>query len=412
MKIIYINTVYGSGSTGKITASLYNASLSSDFEASVAYGRGRVPSKYGINGLLIGNRTDFCFHVMKNFFLGQSGFGSKGVTAKLISWLKEEKPDLLHLHNLHGFYVHVGMLFEYIKEYNIPVVWTLHDCWPFTGNCAFFDTVDCRKWETGCHDCPIYRSDYPYSLFKDNSKNNYLIKKKSFTGVKNLTVVTPCSWLNTLVKRSFLSEYEVITIYNGIDTSVFSNDHAISVCNYPQICALQGKKIILGVASIWEKRKGLEHMLRLSEIFNDSNDYHVVIIGLNKHQCKMIEKRHHGLITAIERTEDQKELAAWYRSSYVYVNPTLQDNFPTTNIEALSCGTPVITFRTGGSPEAIGPDCGFVVDKEDFSGLCDAIKAVETISSAEARSTRISYASRFDQKRMLGEYRKLYQKII
>ena len=212
MKIVQINTVCSTGSTGKIAVDLYYISNKEHHESFIAYGRGTAPE--GIQGYKIGNPFDFGCHVLINFFLGKSGFGSKQVTQRFLRWLGLVQPDLLHLHNLHGFYIHVGMLFEYIKTHNIPVIWTLHDCWPLTGQCAFFEQANCYKWKTACSSCPIYRSDYPYSLFKDNSRQNYILKKSSFTGVKNLTIVTPSNWLADIVKKSFLKEYSITVIPN------------------------------------------------------------------------------------------------------------------------------------------------------------------------------------------------------
>ena len=204
MKIIFINTVVGSGSTGKITKILYELANNAGFESAVAYGRGSAPT--GIRGYKIGNNLDFVIHVLINFFGGKSGFGSKRTTRQFIKWLEKEKPDIIHLHNLHGFYLNIDMLFKYIKENDIPIIWTLHDCWPMTGQCAYFDYVQCEKWKTGCFSCPVYRTDYPYSLFKDNSRNNYFNKAEIFSNVKNMTIVTPSKWLANLVEQSFLQD--------------------------------------------------------------------------------------------------------------------------------------------------------------------------------------------------------------
>lgn len=399
MKIVQINTVCGTGSTGKIAADLYHIIEQAGHEPMIAYGRGSAPSN--IQSFKIGNILDFGCHVLTNFFLGKSGFGSKIVTKRFLKWLDNVKPDILHLHNLHGFYIHVGMLFEYIKVHNIPVVWTLHDCWSFTGQCAHFDYANCDKWQTACHHCPIYRSDYPYSLFCDNSPQNYVMKKAAFTGVQNMTIVTPSHWLAELVKKSYLQEYPVKVIPNGINLELFK-----PASDKPSDSM---QKIILGVANVWSKRKGLDFFLKLSDMLDDS--YQVVLIGLSKKQQSQIQSKYGNRITAITRTSNQEELALWYQRAYAYVNPTLEDNFPTTNLEALACGTPVITFATGGSPESITDKCGIVVEKENIDKLKEAILSLEKkteITSASCRAQALTY----DKNARFQEYLSIYKQLI
>lgn len=392
MKIVQINTVYETGSTGKIMASLYQIAHAEGYEAYVAYGRGNTPAD--VHEYKIGNRLDFFMHVLINFFLGKSGFGSGIVTRRFLRWLNKVQPDLLHLHNLHGFYIHVGMLFKYIKSHNIPVIWTFHDCWSMTGQCAHFDYAECPKWKTACHHCPIYRSDYPYSLFKDNSRKNYVLKREAFTNVPSMTIVTPSEWLADIVKQSFLKDYPVKIIPNGIDLDLFKPAQAS--CE---------SRIILGVANVWSHTKGLNYLLQLSEMLDAP--YHVALIGLNKKQQAQIQASYGNRITGIMRTSSQTELATWYQRAYVYVNPTLEDNFPTTNLEALACGTPVITFNTGGSPESLTDKCGIVVEKGNVQQLKEAILSLEYRTEITSSSCR-EQALKFNQDANFREYLKLY----
>ncbi|MCH5261449.1 MAG: glycosyltransferase [Lachnospiraceae bacterium] len=394
-KIVQINTVYGTGSTGKIMASLYQLALSEGHDVYVVYGRGNAPSD--TREYKIGNRLDFLQHVLINFFLGKSGFGSKAVTRRFLKWLDTVQPDLIHLHNIHGFYVHVGMLFKYIKQHHIPVIWTLHDCWPMTGQCAFFEYSGCQKWQTGCHHCPVYRRQYPYSLFKDNSRQNYLNKKNIFTDVPDMTIVTPCNWLADIVKQSYLREYPVKVVYNGIDIDLFKP----VTPNRKDT-----RKIVLGVANVWEQRKGLKYFPELADML-DSTVYHIVLIGVNKKQQKFLQKKYEGRITALTRTSTQAELVNWYSSAYVYVNPTLEDNFPTTNLEALACGTPVITFNTGGSSESLTDKCGIVVEKGNTEQLKEAILSLEHRTDITSSSCR-EQALKFNQNLNFQEYLNLY----
>jgi len=396
MKIVQVNTVCGTGSTGKIAVALHNISIANGYESYIAYGRGTCADN--IPNFKIGNLYDFFIHVLINFFQGKSGFGSKTVTKSFIKWLDTLQPDILHLHNLHGFYINIELFFDYIKRKNIPVVLTLHDCWTFTGQCAHFDYANCDKWKTQCHHCPIFRTNYPYSLFKDNSAQNYIQKREILTGIPNMIIVTPSEWLSGLVSNSFLSSYPVKTIPNGIDLQIFQP--------YP-VKTITPKKIILGVANVWTERKGYHYFLELAKTIGKK--YQIVLIGVSKKQKQKLQ-RNHPEIVPITRTQDQKELAQWYSDAFVYVNPTLEDTFPTTNLEALACGTPVITFKTGGSPEAVSDNCGIVVEKGDLTGLISAISQLEECPNnfkEICRSQAINYQSQMQYSKYLDVYHEL-----
>lgn len=400
MKIVQVNTVYNQGSTGKIAASLLELQNKMGIEAYIAYGRGDTP--LSDHFFKIGNKLDFLGHVGINFLLGKTGYASRHVTENFLKWLDKIKPDVIHLHNIHGFYLHVGRLFQYIKDNQIPVVWTLHDCWPFTGHCAYFDYIQCNKWMDGCCHCKIHRTSYPYAIFKDNSSWNYEQKKEDFQHVRNLLLVTPSQWLADLTRQSFLKEYDVQVINNGIDLSVFCPRNESPVSE---------KKIILGVANVWDQRKGMEDFLKLRQLLDDS--YEIVLIGVSKKQIKTIKKKYPFGITLIERTKDQKELAKWYSNAYAYVNPTWEDNFPTTNLEALACGTPVITYETGGSIECIDDNTGIIVKKGDVNGIVEALGRIN-INRDEMRKTCREKALQYDKDeqflKYIGIYKDLYEK--
>lgn len=418
MKIVQINTVVGTGSVGHITANLYETSLANDIEAFVCFGRGRAPE--GMRSVKVSNRRDMVFHVLRNFCLGESGFGSARKTEEFLRLLDQIRPDLIHLHNIHGFYLQVELLFTYIKEKKIPVVWTLHDCWPLTGHCAYFDYVECSRWKTGCCQCPQQRSAYPYALFKDNSIANYERKKRAFTGVENLTIVTPSIWLREIVRQSFLQEYPVEVIPNGIDLSVFkpanTRKQAINTEPDHEIIENGGKRQIhiLGVANIWEKRKGLVYFEQLAQCIPDN--YHITLVGLRKKQIRRLQRQESGgilpagKIRGITRTENQTQLAQLYAAADVYVNTTLEDNFPTTNLEALASGTPVITFATGGSPEAIDPMTGAAVPKGNIEALCKAVR--EITDRPKNSAACVERARLYDKKIRFQEYIALYRKVL
>lgn len=342
MKILMINVSCGTGSTGRICTDLADALEKRGHTVKIGYGRDAVPQKYQKYAVKIGNELDVNTHALKARLFDRMGFGSKRATEKFIEWVKEYGPDVIHLHNIHGYYINVEVLFNYLKESGKKVIWTLHDCWAFTGHCAFFDYVGCAKWKTGCEHCS-QKTEYPARVGIDGSKRNYGVKKELFSGVHNLTIVTPSEWLAKLLKESFLSEYPVKVIKNGIDTSVFKDTNS----NIKERFGIKEEtKVVLGIASVWDRRKGLEDFLKLGKLLDEQ--YKIVLIGLNK---KQIEKLPDNIL-GIGRTENIQELVAWYSAADVLVNPTYEDNYPTTNLEAIACGTPVITYDTGGSGES------------------------------------------------------------
>ena len=299
MKILQINTVCGSGSVGKITADIYHTLKEQGEDGVILYGRNDAPKE--VNAVKIGNTMDFYFHAFTGVLFGKGGFASGRITDKLIQRMKEEKPDIIHLHNIHGFYLQVEKLFAYLKQADIPVVWTLHDCWSFTGHCAYFDYVSCEKWKQGCSHCPQHKNAYPYSI-TDYSKKAYERKQIAFQGVKNLTIITPSYWLKDLVKQSMLKEYPVKVIPNGIELKNF-NDQAEGIAFRKQ-CGIEDKFMILGVANVWEKRKGMEYFIELSKMFADTKrelnkeNAVIVLVGVSKKEKKYLPKE----IIGIERT--------------------------------------------------------------------------------------------------------------
>lgn len=403
MKIVQISTVCSYGSVARIMVDLYHTATSSHDNAIIAYGRGSsLPS---VNTYKISSPTDTALHVLRNFFLGESGFGSAKCTARFLNWLDAEKPDLIHLHNIHGFYINVELLFAYIKSRNLPVIWTLHDCWAFTGHCAYYDQINCHKWETHCENCSVHRSAYPYALFKDNSFASYDRKKKAFSNVPSLTLVTPSKWLADQVSRSFLSQYPVQVIPNGIDTDIFSPVSSGTAAFLP--AQEPEKKTLLGVASTWESRKGLVYFKKLAEALDDS--YRIILVGLSSRQKKELAKKYPAKIIPLMHTQSIQELAYLYRTADVFVNPTLEDNFPTTNLEALACGTPVITFDTGGSAECLTPSCGIIVPKGDFTQLFSAIQSISQHSPCREKCRE--QGLKYEKKKQYEKYTSLYHAV-
>ena len=302
------------------------------------------------------------------------------------------------MHNLHGYYINIEILFNYLSEYNKKVVWTLHDCWAFTGHCPHFDLVNCNKWETGCFNCPR-KSDYPASYIVDNSKNNYEKKKKLFTSIKNMTIITPSEWLANLVQKSYLGKYSINVINNGIDLSAFKPTESSFKTEYN----IQNKKIILGVASRWGVHKGLNDFIKLSSMLDDN--YKIVLVGLSKKQIKLMPEN----IICISKTDSIKQLAQIYTAADIFVNLTYEDNYPTVNLEALACGTPVITYQTGGSVECINDACGMSVKKGDLDSALNAIKHICQDPRSIIKDSCIINAKKYDKKETYNKYINLYK---
>ena len=398
MKVLQINTVCGSGSVGRITVDIVHALEEAGDEGLIAFGRRQAPES--VRAYKFGTDLDMGLHVLCTFFKGEHGFASSKQTGRLIAKIKEYDPDIIHLHNIHGFYLDVEQLFWYLKTSGKPVVWTLHDCWSFTGHCAHFDYIGCMKWKTGCGDCPQYKSVYPYALFKDNSARNYERKKKAFTGAPDLTVVTPSRWLAGYARQSYLGEYPVEVIPNGIDLGRFRPvDKGLR-----ERLGFQDKYILLGVAGMWEERKGYAYFEQLADRLDDS--YQIILIGLSKRKMRSIHPKIHGVM----RTNSIEELAEYYSMADAYVNTTLEDTFPTTNLEALACGTPVITFATGGSVESVDASCGKIVPRGDTEGLLRAIE--ELRREPDKKDGCLKKASGYDKNDRFQDYLKLYRRLL
>lgn len=368
MKVLMINVVCGIRSTGRICTDLATALEAQGHEVKIAYGREHVPEQFQKYAVRIGNDLDVKLHGVKARLFDAAGFGSKAATKRFIEWVKEYDPDVIHLHNIHGYYINIEVLFDYLKTCGKKIIWTLHDCWAFTGHAAYCEAAGCKRWKTGCDQCPK-KNDYPKSLL-DRSIYNWKHKNEIFSDVPHLQIVTPSKWLAGLVTKSFLSQYPVTVIYNGIDTDLFKPAGS----DLRERLDLGAKKVILGVAAIWDERKGLNDFLELSKKL-DSAEYQIILVGLSKEQVEALPDE----IIGITRTDSVQQLVQLYSLADVFVNPTYEDNYPTTNLEAIACGTPVITYDTGGSPESARM-YGAVVEKGEIDGLLKEIDEYKTLS--------------------------------
>lgn len=395
MRVLFVNLVYGTGSTGKIIADIMNLLKKGGNDVKALYGTGACSDN--ADAVRVSGKFGYYFHNAMSRFTDHAGLYSWAATGKMIREIRAFQPDLIHLHTLHGFYVNYEMLFRFLKKANIPVVWTLHDCWTFTGHCTHFSQANCTQWKTLCRDCKLlYR--YPRCYWKGDVKRNYLRKKRAFTDVNNLTVTTPSQWLADQVAESFLRDYPRIVIPNGIDRTVFRPQAS----SLRETYHLENKKIVLGAANAWNARKGLPDLLTLAERLGP--DYQVVLIGLTEKQLPEIPPNVLGLL----RTADQMELAQWYSAADVFVNPTYEETFGLTTVEAQACGTPVVVYETDGCPETVAPGNGQLTPQGDLSAL---ERAVRDITDSGLRADQLKMA-RFDKEVVYQAYIRSYETVL
>lgn len=402
MKIVGINMV-ADGSTGTIMRQIATCAKEKGHEVRTfscpSFSRSN-PEKYiqYEDHSYFGTPTEHGIHYVLGKYTGLNGHFSFFATKELIGQIDLFQPDIIHLHNLHNWCVNLPMLFGYIKKKNIPVVWTLHDCWVFTGHCPYFDIVQCDKWKSGCCECPQLNV-YPETKV-DITHLEYKNKKKWFGNISNLTFVTPSGWLKSLVQESFLGSYPVEVINNGIDSAVFTPQASPFRAAY----GCENKKIVLGVAFGWGERKGLDVFIDLAGRL--PSNYQIVLVGTDDETDKLLPDN----VISIHRTQNPQELAGIYSAADVLANPTREENYPTVNMEAISCGTPVVTFNTGGSPEIPDDTCGCVVPKDDI----DAIER-EIIRICENRPYSVeaclARAKQFDRNDRFDEYVRLYESL-
>lgn len=393
MKVIQINPVFGVGSTGRIAKDLQNHMRSVGIEAKTVYGYG---SGNHLDTFKMQSLAELKVNIARGRTTGRHGWYNERATKRAIAFLRKEKPDILHFHNIHGYFINLPMLVEYVKENRVSVVWTFHDCWPFTGHCAYFDIYDCQKWKTGCYSCPAW-NEYKI-IFGDRSAKNWTEKKALFTGLDNCTVVTPSQWLADFLPDSFLRDYPVKVIHNGIDTEQFKPTQS----DLKRELGIADKKTVLGIAPDLDGTKGGRYLVELAKRLG--SNYAVLILSL---RCK--EKLPDN-VYVLPRTNDVHRLAEIYSAADVFVNPTLQDNYPTVNLEATACGTPVVTFRTGGSPEGVFNGYGEAVEKGDLNKLTDATKKWASVSKSLFTGTVDT--SVLSKERFAEEYISLYKGLI
>ena len=397
-------------STGKICEDIAKVVMAYGWESYIAYGRWAKP---GVSyDRCMGNKLDMYMHYAQHRFFDREGLASRGTTKKLVRWIDEVKPDIIQLHNIHDHYLNYPILFGYLATLDTPIVWVQHDCWAYTGGCVYHDLYKCDKWREGCKGtCPNKRA-----IFCNKSAEQFVLKKELISKIKSLTFVSVSDWLGDLLMESFHKDRRLMTIHNGIDISRFrpltkvekikenkerAESHPDALSSSIPNCRFS----ILGVAAVWDARKGLNDFIKLRGIL--SAEYKITLVGLTQ---KQVNKLPAG-IRGITRISSIEEMVQLYSDSDVFVNSTYSDNFPTTNIEALACGTPVITYKTGGSPEAVDAKTGFVIKQGDIVSLANTIMYLKDnpFSSADCRKRAQDH---FDKDKCFKQYIKLYNELL
>ncbi len=399
MKVLQINSVCGIRSTGRICADIADVLREGGDECKIAYGREGVPERYRDISYRIGSETDVKLHALASRAFDSSGFHSRNSTKKLLSYIDEYKPDLIHLHNIHGYYINIELLFDCLKRKDIPVVWTLHDCWAFTGHCSHYSAVGCEKWRDGCEKCP-QKGEYPKSVLCDRSRVNYARKKEFFRGVSDMTIVTPSEWLADQVRQSFLGEYRVEVINNGIDLDVFKPTESDFRVRY----GLEDKKIVLGVATAWGERKGLGRFISLANMLGDG--YRVVLVGLTEKQISLLPEN----VLGMARTDSPRELAEIYSAADICLSLSSEETMGLTVVEANACGTPAAVFDKTALPELIDGNNGIVFKEAVLESVSDELKALDTsVFSAEAC---VNAAKKYEKRKKYEKYVELYKEML
>jgi len=399
--LLQINTVVNSGSTGRIAEEIGQTVKLSGWKSYIAYGRHARTSQSEL--IKIGSDWDIMMHGLQTRLFDRHGFASIAATRKFVKQIKKINPDIIHLHNIHGYYINIEILFRYLKDANIPVVWTFHDCWPMTGHCAHFTFVGCDKWKTQCYECP-QKKDYPSSYFLDRSKQNHKQKRKLFTSVNDITIVPVSNWVGEILKQSYLKDYPIRVINNGIDVNVFSPQSRDGIrLKY----GLADKFILLGVATEWGRRKGLHDFIELSKTLKD--DEIIILVGLKEDQIKILPEN----IIGITRTESTQELVEFYSSADVVMNISYEETFGLTTVEGFACGTPGIVYNTTASPELVDDSTGLIVDPGDIKGLVKAITQIKEKGKQSYSEACVKRAHRLYRKEdRYREYIELYEELL
>ena len=406
-KLLQIGIEVNSGSTGRIAEQIGSVAIKNGFESYITYARGFNPSESKV--FKIGNKFSFYMHVLRTRIFGGHLNGSKLSTLKLINFVKLIRPDIIHLHQIHGYYLHVPLLFDFLKKYNKPVVWTLHDCWAFTGHCTYFslERKNCNKWTYECNNCPKI-NNYPKSIYFDNSRSSFYTKKRLFNSLQDLTIIGVSNWIANQAKLSFLNNNstEITTVLNGVDTKLF----------YPRRNRMQilekfnldkSKLYLIAAGTTWIKAKGLEDYRKLSKMLH--KNIQLILVGINSEIAAKMPSN----IKCFKRTESQDELAELYSISEILLCLSYQESFGLTPIEAMSCGTPAIVYDNTALPELITKDTGDIVETGNLELVFLSIKKILNKGKEFYYQECINRVNnKYDNEITYNNYIKIYNKLL
>ena len=405
-KLLQINPVIRvNTSTGRIMQEIGELAMQNGWECHIAYSKGRDGIRECRSDIIpVGNKWSTAWHGIVTRLFDRHGLASSHATRQFVRKIEKISPDVVHIHNIHGYFLNYQILFDYLSKAGIPVVWTVHDCWLYTGHCYYYSFAGCDRWQTGCHHCP-QKKEFPTSLFCDRSRRNFEDKKAAFTSMPldRMTIVPVSEWIRNEMRRSFLNAYPFRVIHNGINTDIFNiyDDRQVRTA-----FGLGDRHILLGVASIWSREKGLDDFIRMAGMLNE--DEVIVLVGIKPEDRKRLPDN----VVGIARTENIRQLAELYAAADVFVNPTWQDNYPTVNMEAIACGTPVVTYRTGGSVEVITPSTGMIVEQGNLNELLKSIREIESKDKASYQEACRKYALlNFKKEDRYMEYLRLYEEL-
>lgn len=400
MVLLQINVDANNGSNGSIARDIGTIAIHKGWKSYIAYGRKFIPSDSEL--IRVGNDLDIWIHVLMTRFFDVHGLASRLVTKRFLKKVDKIKPDIVHLHNIHGYYINYKLLFEYLVNHNIPIVWTFHDCWPFTGHCGHFESCGCKRWKSECYNCPLIHG-YPKSFFFDNSRFTFNLKKQLFTSPHHLHVATVSYWLKDLVDKSYFSKYPIHVVYDGIDTECFTHRESTLREKY----YLEGKFVLLSAAANWSKSKGWDDYIKLSSLLPD--DCVIMLVGVSDQQKKGLPRN----IIAIPRQEEKVKLAEFYSMADILLNLSYQETFGMTTAEAMACGTPGISYNRTACPELLSPETGIVVEAGNMEQILRAIDTIKSNGkSFYSNACRQRVLDYFDFKKVNQQYFDIYSIIL
>lgn len=398
MKVVQINGVSSTGSTGKIVSQLSDVMNAQGIENYIISSGYKEHNRAG-NVFFCSSYWEVKLHQLIGTILGDSGFHSRLATCRAIRFIKKVNPDIVQLHNIYSYFLNVEVLLKYLKRNNIPTVWTMHDFWSITGHCTHFEAVGCNKWQTQCENCP-QKHTFPYSRFWDRSKELYGRKKRLFENWSGLQIVTVSSWVRVNAEKSYFKDKKITVISNGIDLNAFYPE------NVQKPSAIQGKFVILSVSMGWGEKKGYCDLLDLSKMLRE--DEVIVLIGLTDKQIAELPPN----IIGLKRTANIAELRAYYNFSDVYISASVEETMGLTVAEAMACGTPAIVYNKTALPELIGEGCGYVCEK-GASCLREKIDLVRESKKSDYSEKCITHVRKnYDKEKQYSRYCKLYEDVL